>query len=150
MSNSIDEQKREHLGVPVIVLSPEGNNVLLGERINSYKSDWLGLPGGRLELRENLIDCVKRELLEEVGIIPSTIEYLGVVRELQNNSYNFIHFGLVVKSFTGQIQNIESHKCKGWQWVPVDNLPYKILPAHKILIEMYLKPNSQKYKELLV
>src|SRR3989344_8876891 len=113
MSNSIDEQKREHLGVPVIVLSPEGNNVLLGERINSYKSDWLGLPGGRLELRENLIDCVKRELLEEVGIIPSTIEYLGVVRELQNNSYNFIHFGLVVKSFTGQIQNIESHKCKG-------------------------------------
>ena len=90
----MDEKEYEHIGVCVIVLSPKGDQVLLGERINSYKSDWFGLPGGRLELTESLIDCGKRELMEEVGIVPTTIKFVGVIRELQNNAYNFVHFGL--------------------------------------------------------
>lgn len=149
MNDRTSEEKLEHLGVAIVVLNSESNKVLLGERLNSYKSDWFGLPGGRLELREKLMDCVQRELNEEVGITPNTIEYVGVVRKLQNNSYNFIHFGLVAKSFTGKVQNLEPHKCKGWKWVSIENLPDKILPAHKILIKMYLQPSLGKYRNLL-
>ena len=86
------EQELEHNGVCVIILNEVGQ-VLLGERINSYKAGWFGMPGGRIELEETILAAGNRELKEEIGIKSASLEYVGVVRELQQ-TYNFIHFVL--------------------------------------------------------
>lgn len=131
------EEQREHIGVGVVVLSPDKKNILLGERMNAYKAGWLGMPGGRIEGNEPVFETAKRELQEEAGGTAEEISYLGVVREWQQ-TYSFIHFGFLVTTFTGEITNVEADKCKGWDWYPLNNLPEKILPGHKGILKLYM------------
>lgn len=128
------------IGAAVIILNTKGE-VLLGERINSYKAGWFGMPGGRIELEEPILDAAKREIQEETGLDIAYLEYVGVVRELQDG-YNFIHFGYVTKEVTDEPQLIEADKCKGWKWYALDALPENILPGHKAVIDMYTKKET--------
>jgi 8-oxo-dGTP diphosphatase len=125
--------KPEHLGCTVVVLS--NRKVLLGKRINSYKSGHFGCPGGRLELTESLIECAKREFLEETGVKAIEIEYVGAVRELQDG-YNFIHFTFVCTKWDGYIKEMEPDKCESWDFYSINALPKPILPAHLAGIEL--------------
>ena len=124
----------EHLGVFIIVI--KDGRVLLGKRKNAYKSGLYGCPGGRLELTESLIDCAKRELLEETGVKALDLEYLGVIRELQDG-YNFIHFGFVCRSYAGEVKVSEPDKCESWKFFDIDQIPANTLPAHKASIELF-------------
>lgn len=135
----------EHLGCTVIVLSDK--KVLLGKRVNSYKSGHFGCPGGRLELTEPLIECAKRELLEETGIKATKIEYVGAVRELQDG-YNFIHFTFVCSKWIGNIRVMEPNKCESWDFYSVETLPEPILPAHLVGIDL-TKNRTRGYIEML-
>lgn len=135
----------EHLGCTVIVLSDK--KVLLGKRVNSYKSGHFGCPGGRLELTEPLIECAKRELLEETGIKATKIEYVGAVRELQDG-YNFIHFTFVCSKWIGNIRAMEPNKCESWDFYSVETLPEPILPAHLVGIDL-TKNRTRGYIEML-
>jgi len=127
----------ENFGVCIITLNNEGK-VLLGERKNSYKAGFFGMPGGRVEREEPLIDACKREMMEETGLVIDDIRFVGVVREKQEG-YTFIHFGFTVEGISQTPQNIEPDKCLGWEWMDIDNLPEKILPGHKGIIDMYRK-----------
>lgn len=129
--------KQEKIGVCVLVFNKE-KEILLGERLNSYKAGHFGIPGGRLELNESLLGCAKREIMEETGLVIDALEYVGVVRELQEDS-NFIHFAFVAKDVEEQPQNKEPHKCKGWDWYPFDKLPHDIMPGHLAALTMFEK-----------
>lgn len=135
MKDASAENGKEPIGVCIILLNKDGK-VLLGERLNSYKQGLYGLPGGRIMLNETIKQTAKREAHEEVGIEFKDFIYVGVVRELQE-TYNFVHFGVVVKDVSETPKNMEPDKCKGWEWFAIDELPKKILPGHKALIEMY-------------
>lgn len=135
------EERKEHLGVGILVLSNDKTHILLGERMNAYKAGWLGMPGGRIEGSEQINTAAKRELWEEVGITAQQLEYLGVVREWQK-TYSFIHFGFVVSAYSGEITNKEKDKCKGWKWYSLDQLPEKIIEGHKGILELYIQRNK--------
>ena len=139
----------EHIGAAVLILNKQNNQVLLGKRKNAYRTGSFGLPGGRTELNESLIDNVKRELMEETGITTNEIKYLGVVKELQEKNYNFIHFGFLVSDFEGEIKNCEPDKCEGWKWFDINNLPETILPGHKAIIDIYLNPQTPNFRDLI-
>ncbi len=134
------------IGVGIIVLDKEKKNVLLGKRLNAYRAGLLGLPGGRLELTELLIDCGSRELLEETGLEASQLRYLGVVRELQEG-YNFIHFAFVCEKYIGIPEVKEPNKCESWKWYPLNNLPEDIILGHQAVLELYLKP-KQMFRDI--
>lgn len=136
----------EHIGVCVIVLDNEKNKVLLGKRLNNYKAGMFGLPGGRVELNESLEECGKRELVEETSLKGNNLQYVGVIRELQQG-YNFIHFVFSCDEYDGSPTNVEPEKCEGWKWYPLDNLPENILPGHKAALDIYL--NHDSIKQLL-
>ncbi len=137
----------ENIGTPIIVLNEE-NKLLLGKRINAYKSGFYGMPGGRAKVGEKLLDAVKRELIEETGLQANSTELVGVVRENQG-SYSFVHFGFIIKEATGNLENKEPHKCEGWDWYSLDNLPKEILPGHKAIIEMYLDQSSPRFRDIV-
>ena len=139
------QQEPEHLGAFIILL--KDHKVLLGKRKNSYKSGNYGFPGGRLELSESLLDCAKRELLEETGVTALHLEYLGVIRELQSN-YNFIHFGFVCDKYKGNIKVIETNKCESWEFFSPDQIPPNTLPAHKAGAKL-LKSKLPTYIDLV-
>ena len=53
-----------HIVAGAGIVINEKNEVLL---VNTYNSGWV-FPGGQVEVGENVIDAVKREIMEEAGI----------------------------------------------------------------------------------
>lgn len=125
----------ENFGVCIITKNSNGE-ILIGKRKNGYKEGYYGMPGGRVELHESLIDACKRELHEETGLEIDDFRFVGVVREFQDG-YTFIHFGFVAEYVLVQPTNTEPDKCEEWEWHDMKNLPDKILVGHKSVIEMY-------------
>jgi 8-oxo-dGTP diphosphatase len=68
-------RRRTLLVFSTIVLRDADGGVLLQLR-NDFKS-W-GLPGGILEPGENILDCARRELLEETGLLAGSLRLVGV------------------------------------------------------------------------
>lgn len=135
------------IGSFVIVINSK-NQILLGERKNSYKSGLYGCPGGRLEFEESLEDCAKRELFEETGLTAHSLKYLGVIRTLQDGG-SFIHFAFSCNDYEGQIELREPEKCTEWKFIDSNTLPSNILPAHKAGINLLNKPIVSTYVEIL-
>ena len=59
--------QRPKVGVGVILFSQKDKTILLSRR---KKENLLALPGGNLEMFEEIEDCARREWEEEVGIRP--------------------------------------------------------------------------------
>lgn len=139
--------KTQRIGVCTLVFDKTGKKVLLGKRKNNYKAGMYGMPGGRLELKESVISCAKRELVEETGLRINSLVYLGVIREVQESN-NYIHFAFICGDYTGNPKLTEPDRCEGWQWYPLDKLPENILPGHLAAINLYKKSDFQGYKDL--
>lgn len=134
--NNFVRSMNSQIGVCIILKN--NSYVVLGKRRNSYQSGTYGLPGGRLAGKESLFAAAKRELFEETGLNAHSVEYLGVIREWQEDKqWNFIHFIFICKEFAGSVEVKEPEKCEGWDWYSLDNLPLPLLPGHKAAIEMF-------------
>lgn len=62
-----------------IILDAEKNIALVGNTVNEYYL----LPGGGIELGENIIDGIIRECKEETGYIVEALEIVGVTEDFR-------------------------------------------------------------------
>lgn len=97
------------------VLYNEDNEVLMMQEAKSrYAGQWY-LPAGRVEPNEQLVDAIKREVLEETGLEfePST---LLLVESSQGNWFRFTYSGQVVG---GQLKTVAQADSESLQacWV---------------------------------
>lgn len=129
----------EKIGVAIIVLDKTNKRFLAGKRKNAYKAGMYGLPGGRVEMTETLIETVIRELYEETHLTAEKINYLGVVREIQEEG-TFIHFIFHCVKYEGVPENAEPDKCEGWEWYDLKNMPVNMLPGHGEATEIFQHP----------
>jgi len=106
-----------------------------------------GLPGGRLEEKEQLVVCASREVEEETSIKTRSLEYIGVIKEAQEKG-DFVHFVFSCSNYDGIPVLTEPNKCEGWNWYSLDKLPENILPGHRAGIEILKYPNLDRYKDL--
>lgn len=137
----------ELIGVCVVLLD-KNNKVLLGKRKNSYRSGYYGLPGGRVERNESLEESAKRELFEETGLKVKKLEYLGTVRDLQEDNHTFIHFAFLCNDFLGTPILAEPEKCEVWEWFKPSLIPTKTLPGHIAAVNMYVGGGKAHYMEV--
>lgn len=111
--------KRPKVGVSVVIT--KDNKVLLGKRKAPYgKGEW-AFPGGHLEFGEEVIDCVKREVIEEVGIKIKNSKFLSFTNDTGKKHYITLFF--LAEYESGTISNCEPEKCEGWEWFSWDTLP---------------------------
>lgn len=141
----MDNQQK--LGVTIIV--KRGDKILLGKRKNNYKAGYYGCPGGRLESDETILECAKRELMEETDLGDGQIRYIGFVREVQDDELSFIHFTFIYEIGSHEDPSVvEPDKCEEWEWHSLDELPGRILPGHMLGIQL-LKEPSRPYLDLI-
>jgi len=133
------------IGAVIIVTS--GNKILLGKRKNSYKSGFYGTPAGGIESLEKVIDGAKRELFEETGLKVETLDYVGVIRDI-DDGYDFIHFAFLCKDYKGEPRLMEPNRCESWEWIDSDKIPENTLIGHKAAIEMFLNPDSPSIRDV--
>ncbi|XP_075656675.1 geranyl diphosphate phosphohydrolase-like [Castanea sativa] len=125
--------------VAVVVFLLRGKKVLLGCRCSSVGHSTFSLPGGHLEFGESFEECASRELKEETGLDIKQMEVLTVknhlfLKEPEPAHYVTIFMRAVLANPEQVPQNLEPHRCDGWDWYGWDNLPKPLFwPLEKMV-----------------
>lgn len=97
----------------------EDGKTLMIDRIKEPFKGFLVAPGGKKEEGEAIEDCIKREIVEETGLIIDNPELKVVTTEIGPDNYNWILFIYVCREYSGGI--VESDEGK-LVWVNIESL----------------------------
>jgi 8-oxo-dGTP diphosphatase len=108
------EAKARPIDVAVGILIRPNGDVLLGQRPpgKPYDGYW-EFPGGKVEAGEAIIDALKREFVEELGVrIVSATEWCGV-EHVYEHAHVRLHF-FISREWIGEPQSLEG-QAFAWQ-----------------------------------
>lgn len=99
-----------------------GTKVLMINR----RRQWTGwaFPGGHLENRESLSECVKREIFEETGLCVESLHYKGIANIYNTNTNDrLLVFNYYSDKFSGKLKkNCEEGDLKWVELEEINNL----------------------------
>lgn len=128
------------IGVGVLILKDE--KFLMGKRIGSHGSDTWSPPGGNLDFGETVIECAKRETLEEVGIEIENIQIVKFTEDIfPKEQKHYITFWVLSEYKSGDVQVLEPDKCEQWDWFEWKDLPKPLFIPMKNLINSGFNPS---------
>ena len=118
------------------------SKVLLQKRKDN--SCW-AMHGGGIEIGEKVEEAVKRELLEETGLIANDLELLGIFSG-ENMLYTYpngdevyvIAISYVCRDFSGEML-LETDETNGLNWFDINNIPDNINPPDIEPLKAFLK-----------
>ena len=126
--------KREYPRHPIVgvggVVIRDGRVLLIRRGTEPLKGEW-SIPGGMLELGENLTEGVRREVLEETGMRVRPMEVVAVLDRVQKNGkrvrYHYVIIDYVCRPTGGRLK--PGSDVLDARWVEREELPrYKITP----------------------
>jgi 8-oxo-dGTP pyrophosphatase MutT (NUDIX family) len=139
--NTVVEGMRVRVGVGVVVREA-GDTILLEKRRDC---GWWGLPGGKVEPGESLIDAAVREVLEETGLTVEVTHLIGVYSDPDGRIVTYPDNGDVVqlidvvvgaRVLSGRI--ICSHESEEVRFFSPSQLPAHIVPpARQPLVDAF-------------
>lgn len=91
-----------------------------------HPGSW-GLPGGKVEHGENLLDAIQRECEEELGSYPG-VKKLIPIEHFTSADNKFVYhtfFGLIDKEFSPVL----NHEHLGYSWVNSGEIPKPLHPG---------------------
>ncbi len=126
-------QGKIHLTNMCLIYDEDGN-ILVQDRL---KQDWpgLNLPGGHVEVNENIIDSVVREMKEETGLDIFNVEKVGYFEwNLPEKEERHLALLFKTKCFKGEIKSSGEGKIF---WIKLEDLSkYKLsTDLDKIILE---------------
>jgi ADP-ribose pyrophosphatase len=77
--------------VAVVPIDRDGNVLLVRQFRYPVDANLLEVPAGGIEHGEDVVDCVKRELQEEIGFVPGTLEKLGGFYSIPGNGTQYLY-----------------------------------------------------------
>ncbi|XP_030960722.1 geranyl diphosphate phosphohydrolase-like [Quercus lobata] len=139
------ENNKRAVEVAVVVFLLRGKKVLLGRRRSSVGHSTFSLPGGHLEFGESFEECASRELKEETGLDIKQMELLTVknhlfLEEPEPAHYVTIFMSAVLANPEQVPQNLEPHRCDGWDWYGWDNLPKPLFRPLEKMVQAGFNP----------
>ncbi|MFH1252790.1 MAG: NUDIX domain-containing protein, partial [Candidatus Uhrbacteria bacterium] len=119
-----------------LVLIKDGQVLLLKRYNTGYQDGNYSLVAGHLDGGETTKQCIIREALEEAGIVlsPDDLEVVHAMHRLSGDR-EYFDFYLRAEKWTGEITNLEPHKCNELAWYNLNDLPSNILPEVKLALE---------------
>ena len=123
------------VGVGVLIFNSE-NQVLMGQRLNSIGAGGWSPPGGHLEFGETFETCAIRETFEETGLTIPDPTFVALTNNIfEKESKHYIVIFMRATYPEGQeILHKEHHKTTEWQWFNLDDLPDKIFPPFRRIL----------------
>ena len=123
------------VGIGILVFR-EGK-VLLGQRKSSHGDGEYGGLGGHQEHGESFEACARREAREEAGIEIDNLRFLSLMNLKTYLPKHYIDIGLVADWTSNEPQTLEPHKCSGWDWYDLDDLPSPLFGPMPAYFEAY-------------
>lgn len=126
-----------------IVINQE-KEVLLIERLDDGFFDF---PGGGMDIKETIEDCVKRELLEETGLIATEV----TLYQLLSGDITYYHYqtgndiwGLdaiyIVNKYNGELKP-QLDEVKDLKFYKLKDIPEKMSIRNKFIIQKLIEDN---------
>lgn len=131
------KNNRPLVGVSIII--KKDNKVLIGKRKNILGNGEWAFPGGHLEFKESFAKCVKREVMEEVGIKIKNIKFQTLTNDMRpKTKTHYVTLFFTSDYDSGKVKNMEPEKCEGWEWVKWKNLPRPLFfPIENLLAQNF-------------
>lgn len=117
--------------VAAVIFDEQGRILLFKHTYRKF--EW-GLPAGGLEHREQPIDAIQREFLEETGMQIQVERLLTAVSAREDHNISMIYLCKIV---SGEFK--ESNEISEMRYFPVTELPAMMLTAEKELIQWAVK-----------
>ena len=101
--------------------------------VKHFGTGFMALPGGHLKYREDVITCLKRELVEELGVMPEIGRLLYINTFIEDkNSTEYVEFFFEVKNGKDylnieKLERTHAHELSEILWVSTDS-DIEILP----------------------
>lgn len=131
-------ERFKYVGASYLLLVRE-KKILLLKRINTgFMDGYYGLPAGHLDGNETAREGGAREFGEEIGleIDPLDLKIIHVMHRKAENDER-IDFFMMAGKYSGEIRNLEPHKCEELKWFPLDDLPGNTIPYIREAINNY-------------
>ena len=93
---------------------------------SKYSGTW-GLPGGKIESDESIIDGLYREIDEEMGETPEMIKVIPI-ETFTSNDYYFNYHTYMIAVADEFIPTLNKEH-KGYAWVSIDDYPKPLHPG---------------------
>lgn len=121
-----------------ILIKPNGEFLLAQRPEGKVYAGWWEFPGGKVEPNENVIDALKRELHEELGVdITHAYPWLTI-----RHSYEHANVRLHVYRVTQWSGEPHGKENQAFQWQSISNLTVSpLLPAAAPMIKALALPN---------
>lgn len=144
-SMSISSQRKfPKIGVNVLLF--KDNLILLGLRKRSGKVGKWCPPGGHLHWQESIIDCAKREVLEETGLQMKKIRVGPYTNDrLTKDGKHYISLFIIAEFKSGKLINGEPYDIKEWKWFKIDELPSELFSNIDNLFKAYTLTELRRY-----
>lgn len=128
--------ERPLLGVGGVVID-DGRVLLVRRASEPLKGEW-SIPGGLVELGEKLLDAIKREVLEETGLLVEPGEVLELFDSIWRDAegrcqYHYVLVDYLCQVTGGKLQ--AATDVSDARWASVEELPdFKLRPATESVI----------------
>lgn len=119
-------ESRVHVGVYGVV--KRGDEIALILKAHGPYTGMLDLPGGKIEYGETVEECLKREILEELGCEVMSFQLRKVVQNSINytendKEINFQHVGIIFEAtVAGEITSEARHDVVEAGWYEIEKL----------------------------
>jgi 8-oxo-dGTP diphosphatase len=121
--------ERFRLKSAVHVFMLRGDEVLLLRRYNTgYEDGRYSVPAGHLDGGETVVAAAIREVQEEVGVAlnPAEVDVAGVMHRRAEDER--VDWFVAARSWRGEPENREPHRCDELRWSPLDAPPPETIP----------------------
>ncbi len=128
------EKLRPKIGIGVYILNAQKQVLLMLRKGKNAPGTWAP-PGGHLEMGEELLDCVKRETLEETNLKVNEAVLWAVNNNTNGQDWHYVNLDYLATSWHGEAKNMELEKCEKIEWFSLNNLPSPLMLPTKNFFE---------------
>lgn len=118
------EQSQPRVGVGAVILNEAGEILLVLRGRQPEKDKW-SIPGGKVDLYENLEDTAVREIMEEVGLHIQVKRLLCTAETIDpGRNEHWISVIFEARAVSGEVSNREEGGAiQEVRWFPLSRLP---------------------------
>jgi ADP-ribose pyrophosphatase YjhB (NUDIX family) len=104
------------------VLVRDDGKILLVVRDREPQKGKYCMPGGFVDFGEDALTAIKREAMEEIGVIITSAEIIGTYSNIYNPGVSTTDIIFVVREWEGEIRINDADEISQLEWKPVETI----------------------------